>query len=73
KCANCMVHCGYETSAVNDTFGSLRGFLATAKASLSSAYPDEGARQMLREPVRPVHAYNPLVQIESPAVQETSV
>jgi hypothetical protein len=29
KCANCMVHSGYEASAVNDTFGSLRGFWAT--------------------------------------------
>ena len=26
KCANCMVHSGYEASAVNDTFGSVRGF-----------------------------------------------
>src|SRR5688572_13453598 len=25
KCANCMVHSGYEASAVNETFGSLRG------------------------------------------------
>ncbi len=23
QCANCMVHCGYEPSSVNDTFGSL--------------------------------------------------
>jgi hypothetical protein len=73
KCANCMVHCGYETSAVNDTFSSLRGFLATVGASLGSGYPDERARQMLQEPVRPVHAYNPLVQIEPAVVQETSV
>ena len=26
KCADCMVHCGYEASAVDDTFSSLRGF-----------------------------------------------
>ena len=25
QCANCMVHCGYEPSSVDDTFGSLRG------------------------------------------------
>jgi len=30
KCANCMVHCGYEPSAVNSTFFSLKGFLNTA-------------------------------------------
>ena len=27
KCANCMVHSGYEASAVDDMFGSLGGFL----------------------------------------------
>jgi hopanoid biosynthesis associated radical SAM protein HpnH len=26
KCADCMVHCGHETSAVDYTFSSLRGF-----------------------------------------------
>jgi hopanoid biosynthesis associated radical SAM protein HpnH len=33
QCANCMVHCGYEPSSVNDTFGSLRGFVDTVKAT----------------------------------------
>ena len=64
RCANCMVHCGYEPSAVNDTFSSLGGFLATARASLFTANNDPEALDMLREPARPVHAYNPLVQIE---------
>jgi len=63
KCANCMVHSGYEASAVNYTFSSVRGFLETAKATLFQRYPDESARKLLDEPVRPVHAYNPLVQI----------
>ncbi len=31
KCANCMVHSGYEASAVNDTFGSWKGFIGTVK------------------------------------------
>jgi len=31
RCANCMVHSGYEASAVNDTFGSLRGFFDTIR------------------------------------------
>ena len=64
RCANCMVHCGYEPSAVNDTFSSLGGFLATARASLFTKNNDREALDMLREPARPVHAYNPLVQIE---------
>ncbi len=32
RCADCMVHCGYEASAVDDTFGSWRGFLSTVRA-----------------------------------------
>lgn len=34
KCANCMVHCGYEASAVNDTFSSPAGLIRTARAVL---------------------------------------
>jgi hopanoid biosynthesis associated radical SAM protein HpnH len=64
KCANCMVHSGYEASAVNDTFSSLRGFWDTVKASLFPGYRDREAEELLREPVRPVHAFNPLVQID---------
>ena len=64
RCANCMVHSGYEASAVNDTFSSLSGFLATIRATLSTAHRDEQALRLLNEPVRPVHSYNPLVQIQ---------
>jgi hopanoid biosynthesis associated radical SAM protein HpnH len=52
KCANCMVHSGYEASAVDDTFGSLKGFLATVRASLSTKHADEAALAMLDEPVQ---------------------
>jgi hypothetical protein len=34
KCANCMMHSGYEASAVDGTFGSLAGFGRTVKATL---------------------------------------
>jgi hopanoid biosynthesis associated radical SAM protein HpnH len=73
KCANCMVHSGYEASAVNDTFGSLSGFWATVRATFSTAYGDREAAAMLREEVRPVHSYNPLVQIagDSNRLEET--
>ena len=60
-CANCMVHSGYEASAVNATFSSLDGFLATVKATLFTRYRDEEAERMLEEHIAPVH---PLVQIE---------
>jgi hopanoid biosynthesis associated radical SAM protein HpnH len=75
KCANCMVHSGYEASGVDYTFGSLRGLLAAAKATLFTKNADEQALLMLQEPVKPVHSYNPLVQIDSnPAnLEETRV
>jgi hopanoid biosynthesis associated radical SAM protein HpnH len=34
KCTDCMVHSGYEASAVDDTFGSLAGFGRAVKATL---------------------------------------
>lgn len=34
KCADCMVHCGFEASAVEDTFGTFSGFAGTVKATL---------------------------------------
>ena len=71
QCANCMVHSGYEASGVDHTFGSLKGLLATAKATLFTKNEDAEALLMLNEPVTPVHSYNPLVQIESnPAKME---
>jgi hopanoid biosynthesis associated radical SAM protein HpnH len=64
KCANCMVHSGYEASGVDYGFGSLRGFFAMAKAFVFNRYRDREALEMLNEPPKPVHSYNPLVQIE---------
>jgi len=34
KCRNCMVHCGFEPSAVEATFGTWRGFWRTARLTL---------------------------------------
>jgi hopanoid biosynthesis associated radical SAM protein HpnH len=72
QCANCMVHCGYEPSSVDDTFGSLRGFANTVKATFS-LYPDEDARKDLDREVRPVHSYNPLIQIAAPVADASAV
>jgi hopanoid biosynthesis associated radical SAM protein HpnH len=47
KCANCMVHSGYEASAVNDTFGSIKGLLATARATFFKSYRDPDALEAL--------------------------
>jgi hypothetical protein len=65
RCANCMVHSGYEASGVNYTFGSLKGLLQTAKA-MFSAYDDEGAQRLLNDwkpaqhgPIVPITAIKP--------------
>jgi len=63
KCANCMVHSGYEASAVHDNFTTLRGFMDTVKATFFHRYPDAEALKMLDEPVKAVHAKAGLVQL----------
>ena len=65
KCANCMVHSGYEASGVDYTFSSLKGLWETAKATLFTKNADDEALRMLSEPVKPMHSYNPLVQIDA--------
>ena len=59
KCNNCMVHSGYEASAVHYTF-SLRGMLDNIRAMMFPLYRDEAARQALAEE----KPQNPLVQID---------
>ena len=62
KCANCMVHSGYEASAVHATFNSLSGFLATVRGTLFSKYPSADAQAALSQPMKPVHPAG-LVQV----------
>ena len=63
KCANCMVHSGYEASAMNHTFSGLSGLWAATKSTFKTTYADADAMELLKEPVKPMHAFNPLVQI----------
>src|SRR5271157_4511479 len=72
KCANCMVHSGYEASAVNDTFGSIGGLVRTVRSMLFNKHQDAEALDMLNEHTRPVHSYNPLVRIENAAGESAS-
>jgi hopanoid biosynthesis associated radical SAM protein HpnH len=65
KCANCMVHSGYEASAVHDQFSSWRGFFDTVKGTLFAKYPDADALRLLDEPIKPVHAPAGLVQLKT--------
>ena len=55
KCQNCMVHSGYEASAVNHTFASLGGLVATVKAMLFNAYPNPAAKARLAEEAAKPH------------------
>ncbi len=48
-CQQCMVHCGYEPSAVDHTFSSFGGFWATLKATLFNRYANPAAMQRLEE------------------------
>jgi hopanoid biosynthesis associated radical SAM protein HpnH len=52
KCVDCMVHSGYEPTAVEHTFGSLRGFLATARLSLFGPWrsPEDSESEPSLEP-----------------------
>lgn len=47
KCKDCMVHVGFEPSSVDYTFGSLRGFLRTARTAITG-------RIRLRDINRPI-------------------
>ena len=66
KCANCMVHSGYEASSVHYGFNTIRGFVGMVKATLFSSYKDEYGKVLLNEPAKPVHGFAPLVQIQQP-------
>ena len=35
KCRDCMVHCGYEATAVDYTFSSVKGFAETVAVTLT--------------------------------------
>lgn len=48
-CQQCMVHCGYEPTAVDHTFNSISGLFATVKAIVFSTNGDAQAAAMLEE------------------------
>ena len=52
---------------------SLRGMWQEVKARMSGGYEDASALRLLDEETRPVHAFNPLVQIESAVAEEAEV
>ena len=72
KCANCMMHSGYEASAVHATFNTLSGFLATVRGTLFSKYADRAALAMLDKPSKPSHVTG-LVQLKVKQEEEKEV
>jgi hypothetical protein len=50
-----MVHCGYEPSAVNHTFGGVGGLFSTVKAMLFNRYANEAAGKGLAEESQKPH------------------
>jgi hopanoid biosynthesis associated radical SAM protein HpnH len=51
RCANCMVHSGYEASAVHDTFSSIRGLVSVIKAAFfNGSYANKAALEELEQP-----------------------
>ena len=49
KCQQCMVHCGYEPTAVDHTFSSFGGIWGTIRAMIFNTYANPGAKRRLKE------------------------
>jgi len=60
-CQQCMVHCGYEPSAVHHTFASFGGLWGTVKAMIFNRYANPRAQQRLNEEREKPHG--PLAQL----------
>lgn len=71
KCTDCMVHCGYEPTAVDATFGSLKGLLTAARVTLRGlsplSDPEPAAPSPRPEPVPELVTLQPLPQETSAA------
>ncbi|MCC7146840.1 MAG: adenosyl-hopene transferase HpnH [Phycisphaeraceae bacterium] len=61
-CQQCMVHCGYEPSAVDHTFSGFNGVWATVKAMIFSSYANPAAQRRLEEEKGKPHG--PLAHLE---------
>jgi hopanoid biosynthesis associated radical SAM protein HpnH len=64
QCEDCMVHCGYEPTAVDQTFGTLKGLLTAARVTLFGLRPLPTKAAAPAEQPRPVRPAGPLVQLE---------
>jgi hopanoid biosynthesis associated radical SAM protein HpnH len=65
RCQDCMVHCGYEPTAVSETFGSLRGMWAAARSVLFGMQPLRQPLAVRASPEQPVEPLLPLLSTAS--------
>lgn len=49
QCRDCMVHCGYEPTAVNHTFSSVGGLWGTIKAMIFNTYTNPTAARKINQ------------------------
>jgi len=63
SCQQCMVHCGYEPSAVDHTFSSFGGLWGTIKAMVFNTYANPAAGQRLKEEEAKPHG--PMAMLEN--------
>ena len=64
KCQQCMVHCGYEPTAVDATFASFGGLFGTIKAMIFNRYANPSAgRRLTEEAKRPHGPFARLVEL----------
>jgi hopanoid biosynthesis associated radical SAM protein HpnH len=72
KCRDCMVHCGYEPTAVNATFGSLRGLLGAARSIVFGVgrrnKPAQDVRSTDDRDVKPLKSPMPRPHIALPVI-----
>ncbi len=62
ECQQCMVHCGYEPSAVDHTFAGFGGMWATIKAMIFNRYANPRAQARLEEEKSKPHGPMALLQ-----------
>jgi hopanoid biosynthesis associated radical SAM protein HpnH len=66
KCTDCMVHSGYEPSAVQATFGSLQGLITAARVSVfGPGKSDDPPSLPIRAPHRPRRREPDVVPLET--------
>jgi hypothetical protein len=56
KCQQCMVHCGYEPTAVDHTFSSFGGMWGTIRAMVFNRYANPAAKTRLDEEATKPHS-----------------